>query len=163
MSPGSRIMTQQKHEAERLRFGIEGGWLKVSEAVEWASQQIAATPDPHASLIAIAIGASRTRTEMATVLRDVPGASDTCAVMRVCFADLRVVLEREPGLARDVARWLESAAHQGLLPDAQFGWEPIALHDEFACADQTIGTVGPTGCSRELAPGVQRNATVLGS
>jgi hypothetical protein len=135
-------MTQQKHQAERLRVGIAGGWLNVSEAVEWADRQIAVSPQPHASLIEIAIGAARTRAEMATLLRDVPGASDPCTVMRVCFADLLAVLEREPALARDVAQWLECVAKEGLLPDAQFGWEATALADAFSLADQTIGTVG---------------------
>jgi hypothetical protein len=134
-------MTQLKHQAERLRIGIGGGWLKVSEAVEWADQQIAATPEPHASLIAIAAAAGCSWGEMVTLLRDVPGTADASVVMRACLADLLDVLQREPELARDAARWLEWAADQGLLPDAEFGWEATALADAFALADQTIGTV----------------------
>jgi hypothetical protein len=51
------------------------------------------------------------------------------------------LLEREPAPAKDVARWLEWAPNEGLLPDAQFGWEATALADAFSLADQTIGTV----------------------
>jgi hypothetical protein len=134
-------MKHQKDEAERLRFGIRGGWLSVSDAVAWADRQITDAPAAHASLLDVALGGSRTREAMAELLSAVPGSSDRVGVMRACLADLLRTIEREPGVARETARWLEAAARQGLLPDAQFGSEPSALDDEFALADQGIGTV----------------------
>jgi hypothetical protein len=146
-------MTRQKHEAERLRIGIRGGWLNVSEAVAWADTQIAESPVPHASLLDVAIGANRTREEMAALLGAVPGSSDVVEVMRACLGDLLLVVERELALARGAARWVEAAAQEGHLPEAQFGWEPWALDDAFALADQSIGNHrGGSGSSACVPP-----------
>jgi hypothetical protein len=103
-------MAQQKNEAERMRLGISGGWLRVAEAVAWADTQIAQAPDPPASLLDIALAGKRTREEVAGLLATVPGSADTIWVMRACLADLLGTVEREPTLARDAARWLAASS-----------------------------------------------------
>jgi hypothetical protein len=60
--------------------------------------------------------------------------------MRACLADLLKVVEREPTLGHQIAKWLYVAAAQGDLPKAVFGWEPLAIEDEFALAVQGVGT-----------------------
>lgn len=134
------MLKSPKDQAERLRVGIRGGWLPVSEAVKWADDQIARTATPDPPLIEVALGANKSREQMVTLLSAVPGAADMIAVMRACLADLLRVIERNPALARDAAKWLELAAHEGNLPEAAFGWDSFTLADEFALADQGIGT-----------------------
>jgi hypothetical protein len=129
----------QKDEAERLRIGIRGGWLDVSDAVSWADNHIAKTPHPHSSLLDVALGSSTTRAQMVDLLHAVPGSPDLITVMRACLGDLLRVVEQKPALARDAARWIEVSAHQGDLPAEEFGWEPFALDDDFALAEQGIG------------------------
>jgi hypothetical protein len=129
-----------KNEAERLRIGIRGGWIPVSDAIAWADRVISDTPDPAPALLDLALAANRPRHEVVDVLTRVPGASDANDVMRECLADLLAAVERQPNLARDAARWLYFTACDGGLPAGEFGHEPIALDDEFALAEQGYGS-----------------------
>jgi len=128
-----------KNQAERLRIGIRGGWLRIDEAIAWADAEIAREAEPHPSLLDVALAHRRTREEIASLLSTVPGSADTVAVMRWCLHDLLVALEREPGLARDAARWLEANAQRDGLPESEFGWEPYVLAELFALADEGLG------------------------
>lgn len=132
----------QKNEAERLRLGIRGGWLKINDAVAWADGQIERTQRPALALLDLALAHDRTREEVAALLDAVPGSADSVAVMRCCLNDLREAVERDPRLAPDAARWLEATANRGELPEFEFGSEPFALADAFALAeDGSYGTV----------------------
>jgi hypothetical protein len=137
-----QTMDHLKNEAERLRVGIRGGWLNVEQAVAWADDQIAQSPAPHPAVLDVALARTRSREEVAALLDAVPGTVDGTGVMRRCLADLLAVVEHELYVARAVAKWLEVAAHEGLLPASDFGWEPVALADTFALAEQRVhGTV----------------------
>ena len=132
----------QKNEAERLRLGIRGGWLKIADAVAWADRQIDQTPQPDLALVDLALAQNRTREEVVALLEAVPGSADSVAVMRCCLNDLLETVEREPRLAPDAARWLEAAANRGELPESEFGLEAFGLDDAFALAEQgTYGTL----------------------
>ena len=133
-------MDQLKLEAERLRLGIRGGWIPIPDAIAWADRQIGSTSASHESLIGLSLAASRSREEVAGLLALVPGVADSVAVMRSCLADLLKTLEREPALGRQIAKWLYFAGAQGDLPEAHFGWEPLAIDDEFALAAQGVST-----------------------
>jgi hypothetical protein len=133
-------MNQLKYEAERLRLGIRGGWLLVRCAVAWADERIAQSPEPHPALLDISLAGTRPPNEVVSLLADVPGSADPIAVMRACLADLLRTVEREPALGRAVAQWLYVSATQGDLPEAHFGWQALAIDDEFALAAQGIGT-----------------------
>ena len=128
-----------KNQAERLRIGIRGGWLRIDEAIAWADAEIAREAEPHPSVLDVALAHRRTREEIASLLSTVPGSADMVAVMRWCLHDLLVALEREPGLARDAARWLHANAWDW-LPESEFGSEPYVLADMFAVADEGYGT-----------------------
>jgi hypothetical protein len=135
-------VTNQKNEAERLRFGIRGGWLPVGEAVAWADAEISKCLEPAAALIEVASASKRSPQDVANLLEAVPGASDRIEVMRRCLGDLLDAIERQPALSRDAARWLEASAIEGELPGVDFGYEPTALADAFALAEAgTYGTV----------------------
>ena len=135
-------MGSQKDEAERLRRGIRGGWLTVSEAVEWADAEIARSTQPNATLLEVALASNRSPSDVALLLEDVPGASDRIGVMRRCLGDLLKAVEREPGLSPDAARWIEASAIEGDLPDVEFGHEPMGVADAFALAEAgAYGTV----------------------
>jgi integrase len=86
-------------------------------------------------IIELAVASNRTPEDVARLLEAVPGTPNRVAVMRRCLGDLLSVVERQPGLARDAARWLEASAIEGRLPDVEFGYEPRALADEFALAE----------------------------
>lgn len=132
----------QKNEAERLRLGIRGGWLKIDEAVSWADRQIERTQQPPLALVDLALAHNRTREEVAALLEAIPGSADLVAVMRSSLNDLLDAVEREPRLAPDAARWLEAAAIRGELPESEFGSEAFELDDAFALAEQgSYGTV----------------------
>ncbi len=132
----------QKNEAERLRLGIRGGWLKIDEAVSWADRQIERTQQPPLALVDLALAHNRTREEVAALLEAIPGSADLVAVMRSSLTDLLDAVEREPRLAPDAARWLEAAAIRGELPESEFGSEAYGLDDAFALAEQgSYGTV----------------------
>jgi hypothetical protein len=143
-------MANHKDEAERLRLGIQGGWLPISEAISWADRLISESPTPDPALLDIALAANWTRSEVASLLGKIAGVADSVAVMRRCLGDLLHVVEERPDLARDAARWLEITANEGRLPESEFGWEPRALDDEFALADQGYGS-DKAACSRLLA------------
>ena len=135
-------MVPQKDEAERLRLGVRGGWLSVDEVVAWADRQIEQASDPHPALIDLAMAHNQNREQVAALLDAVPGSPNVVAVMRNCLSDLLEVIEREPDLAADAARWLETAASRGELPRSEFGWEPWALAEAFALARQdAYGTI----------------------
>jgi hypothetical protein len=135
-------MDRLKNAAERLRFGIRGGWLNVEQAVAWADSQIAQSPAPHPALLDVALARPRSREDVAALLAAVPGTADMTGVMRWCLADLLEVVEHQPDVARDVARWLEVTANEGFLPASEFDWEPAALADAFALAEGAVyGTV----------------------
>jgi hypothetical protein len=135
-------MDRLKNEAERLRFGIRGGWLTVEQAVAWADIQIAQSPTPHPALLDVALARTRSREEVAAFLDAVPGNADVTGVMRRCLADLLELVERQTAVARDVAKWLDLAANEGFLPESEFGGEPTSLDDVFALAEQGVyGTV----------------------
>lgn len=131
-----------KNQAEHLRFGIRGGWLKVEQAVAWADSQIAQSLSPHPALLEVALARNRSREEVVALLQAVPGTADSTGVMRRCLADLLELVERQTDRARDVAKWLEVAANEGFLPASEFGGEPTALDDVFALAERGVyGTV----------------------
>ncbi len=135
-------MDRLKNEAERLRFGIRGGWLKVDHAVAWADSQIAQSLSPDPALLEVALARNRSREEVVALLQALPGTADLTGVMRWCLADLLELVERQTDMARDVAKWLEVAAKEGFLPASEFGGEPTALDDEFALAERGVyGTV----------------------
>jgi hypothetical protein len=135
------MMDQRKFEAERLRLGIRGGWIEPSAAISWADREIAREQDPHPALIDVALAAHQPREELVALLSAMPGQVDPAAVMRRCLGDLLVRLNAEPELGSQVARYLYAAAAAGELPPDRFGHEPFALDDEFALAQQGIGTV----------------------
>jgi hypothetical protein len=159
-------MGTQKNEAERLRIAVEGGWVPIADVVAWADRQIEEAPQPHPSLVDLALAHNRTREEVASLLDAVPGSVDRVEVMRSCLSDLRGVVGRTPWLAADVASWIESSAHRGELSEADFGSEPLALADVFALAQQGIyGTVGgerPTHRISRAARDAQGLSTACG-
>ena len=107
-------MNRLKNEAEHLRFGIRGGWLNVEQAVAWADSQISQSPAPPPALLDVALARNRSRGEVVTLLAAVPGSADMTSVMRRCLADLLELVERQTDVARDVAKWLEVTASDGL-------------------------------------------------
>ena len=138
-----RLKLTVKDDAERLRIGVRGGWIRIQEAVAWADNQIERTPQPHLALIDLALAHNRNREEVAGLLDMVPGSANVLLVMRRCLSDILEVVERDPTRGADAARWLDSAAHRGDLPESDFGFEPFMLNDVFALAEQGIcGTVG---------------------
>jgi hypothetical protein len=52
-------MVRSKDEAERLRIGIRGGWLKPADAVAWADKMISESSKPDPSLLDVALGGKR--------------------------------------------------------------------------------------------------------
>jgi hypothetical protein len=136
-------MVQQKDEAERLRFGVRGGWIEIDAAIAWADRQIEQTSQPHSALVDLALAQNRSREEVAALLESIPGSADLPFVMRWCLSDLLATVGRDPSLGAAAARWLESAALRGDLPKSDFGAEAFMLADVFSLAEQgTYGTVG---------------------
>jgi len=135
-------MADLKPEAERLRIGIVAGWRPVQDAIAWADRIIAESTEPPAQVLEIALAASRTRHEVGTLLRAVPGAADPVAVMRACLADLRRWIGDNPERGETAARYLFAIAGSEELPVEAFGSQPYGLDDSFALARQgTYGTV----------------------
>ena len=126
---------------------IRGGWLKPADSVAWADKMISESSKPNPSLLDVALGGDRAPKEMALLLEAIPGSPNTIAVIRRCLGDLLKIVEQEPTLARDAARWIKATGMEGRLPASEFGHEPMALDDAFALAEENI--VGTVEAARE--------------
>ena len=88
-----RLKLTVKDDAERLRIGVRGGWIRIQEAVAWADNQIERTPQPHLALIDLALAHNRNREEVAGLLDMVPGSAK-------CTVGNAAVSERHTGSRR---------------------------------------------------------------
>lgn len=129
-----------KHQAERLRTGILGGWLPVSAAVAWADILIAQAESPIPALLEISLAGQCQRGEMGDYLSAVPGTADPIAVTRSCLADLLEWMGADPERGEQVAHHLYSLAANQLLPEDVFGAEAYLMDERFAFARS--GTYG---------------------
>ena len=122
-------MRDTKHEAERLRAGLVGGWRTASEVIAWADEVLASEPEPPREVVEVSLASRQPRETLAALLRSIPGGFDRVAVMRECLADLRRWMGTDIDRGERVAHYLYALAGSDLLPVSEFGTEPYGLDD----------------------------------
>ena len=134
--------SSRKHEAERLRVGIAGGWVPIATAVAWADRIILEDPSPDSAIIDVALASKQSRSEVAALLGHIGGETDALAARKQALGDLLDWIGQDVDKGGSAARYLYQLACSGLMPEEHFGWEPYALEDAFDLARQGIhGTV----------------------
>ena len=82
---------QTEGGSEVLRHGLLAGVRTIADAVAGADGIVAADPKPDTAVIDVASSARRCTADVIALLRDVPGACDSVAVIRRALADLRTL------------------------------------------------------------------------
>jgi hypothetical protein len=130
--------SSHKHEAERLRLGIAGGWVPIDAAVAWADQIILEDPSPASAIIDVALAGKQSRSEVATLLARIDGETDALAARKQALGNLLDWIGQDVEKGGSAARYLYELACSGLIPEEHFGWEPYALWDTYDLARQGI-------------------------
>jgi hypothetical protein len=126
-------------------------------AVKWADAVIAADQDPPAAVIEVALASRSDLEELRRLLGAVPGTDwETLAGRRAFLAELRRAFEADPGSGSAIARAIWLAAGRGDLPEADFGWEPLVLHDHYQLA--TMGYVEAAEAATRLGDFLRAHA-----
>jgi len=134
--------SSRKHEAERVRIGVVAGWLPVQAAVDWADRVIAEDAQPEPAVLDVSLAGRLSRSEVAALLGLVHGSADPIAVRKEALADLLAWVGDDVERGAQAARHLYEMATSGVLPEAEFGWEPYALDDDYDLAQKgMLGTV----------------------
>jgi hypothetical protein len=134
--------SSHKHEAERLRIGVAGGWVPIAAAVAWADRIILEDPSPDAAIIDVALAGKQSRSEVAALLALIEGETDAIAARKQALADLLGWIGQDVEKGASAAHYLHELACSGLIPEEYFGWEPYALEDSYDLAREGIsGTV----------------------
>jgi hypothetical protein len=145
-------MTLRREEAARLRLGLQLGLTSVSDIVKWADAQIVSIVEPEIQLLDLSLMKNANPNDVMGKLGELANPILPLDVIDTVLADAHEALLDDPAFGRSLARnlyyfWVENG-----YPD-EFG-ECAAFDDEYALADQGIGTVdGALGRLMEFTGG----------
>jgi len=127
-----------REEAEELAMALEHGFANVDEVIDWADANICAMDTPPFELIEVSTAGRKPSSEIAHLLRAIPGSCDIPRASRKVLRRMAAALDDSRASPDAIAVALYQMYLHERVPEPAAEGEMVRLDDAFALARQGV-------------------------